>query len=77
MSDIENKILTFVKAEKSLTKIKNVGGEFYRVNVYSKYCPPDSVIVRLQMDRSYYLMVDKNDNIRDLTIKREVKKKDD
>ncbi len=77
MSDIESDILAFVKADKAMTKIKNVGGEFYRVNIYSKYCPPDSVIIRKQMDRSYYLMVDKNNKIHDLTIKPKEVKKDD
>ena len=77
MSEIDDKILDFVKSEKAMTKIKNVGGEFYRVNVYSKYCPPDSVIVRLQMDRSYYLKVDKDNKIHDLTIRPKEVKKDD
>jgi hypothetical protein len=67
MSEIDDKILDFVKSEKAMTKIKNVGGEFYRVNVYTKFTPPDSVITRTRMHNSYYLRIDKNNQIHDLT----------
>ena len=36
MGDINDKILEFVKSEKGLTKISNVGEKYYRVNTYKK-----------------------------------------
>ena len=67
MNDVDDKILIFVNADKNLTKIKNVGGDFYRVNVYVKFNVEDSVITRTRMDRSYYLKIDKDGNIHNLT----------
>lgn len=67
MSDIENDILAFVKSEKQLTKIIKVGESSYRVNVYTRTKKEDSVLTITNIDRSYYLGVDKNNTIHDLT----------
>ena len=76
MSDINDKILEFVKSEKGLTKISNVGEKYYRVNTYKKIKNAESLITTSSIDRSYYLMVDNSGSIHNLTKESKVKVND-
>jgi hypothetical protein len=76
MSDLDEKILEYVRSERTLTKIKNVGGDFYRVNTYKRYDVPESVITRTRMDQSYYLMIDGSGAIHNLTKESKVRTDD-
>lgn len=76
MSEIDEKIISHFNIDKNLTKIKNVGGQNYRVNVYKKFNVDDSVITRTRMDKSYYLRIDSSGNIHNLTLESKVKAND-